>query len=278
MGGIKFSFYPLFFVFAFYYALTGRILIFLLYGFSAIIHELGHSLAAQSFGYELNKIKLTPFGATITGDSDFVRAREEIAVSFAGPLVNLAVGISFVAAWWIFPETYAFTDTAAEVNFSLAAINLLPFAPLDGGRIFVASLGEKIGRKRAEKISKFAGLCFSVLLGGVFVVTLFYSPNPSVLLFGVFVAVGALEKGENSYTRAYFSATKKRLRRGVPYKKQCVDVDTSVKRILKILDSNAVNEIAVYDGESCVAVLNQKKIAEIAEKGDYYAPVSDYLI
>ena len=131
MGGVRLKVHPLVFPFAFYFALTGRIWVFLVYTVSAVIHELGHSFVATKLGYRLNKITLMPFGAVISGNSCDFRPADEIKIALAGPLLNLAVGLLFVALWWFFPESYAFTDLAAEASFSLALVNFIPCYPLD---------------------------------------------------------------------------------------------------------------------------------------------------
>ena len=68
MGGIRYNVHPLFFVVGLYYAVSGRIFIFLVYSFTALIHETGHAIAAEKAGYKLNKITLTPFGAIAKGN------------------------------------------------------------------------------------------------------------------------------------------------------------------------------------------------------------------
>ena len=135
---LKFSLHPLFFACGFYYALTGKFLTFLIYSFCALLHELGHAFIANGSGYKLNKITLMPFGAVVCGDLDNLKAKDEIKIALAGPCLNLLIGILFVALWWIFPETYSFTDIVAEANFSMALINFIPAYPLDGGRVLCA--------------------------------------------------------------------------------------------------------------------------------------------
>ena len=88
MGGIKLSVHPLFFIFGLFYALTGRIFVFLIYTICAVAHEIGHSLVANSIGYKLNKIKLMPFGAVVSGNIDGLKLKDEIKIALAGPLVN----------------------------------------------------------------------------------------------------------------------------------------------------------------------------------------------
>ena len=164
MGSINLTIHPLTFAFGLYYALTGRIFRFIICTLCALIHELGHSFSASRLGYKLNKITLMPFGAIVSGNIDGLNCRDEIKIALAGPLINLSIGLFFVALWWIFPETYAFTDIIAEVNFSLAIVNFLPIFPLDGGRILSATLKDALGSERAVKVSRIIGTIFSSIL------------------------------------------------------------------------------------------------------------------
>ena len=278
MGGIKYSVHPLFFVVGFYYALTGRIFVFLIYVFTAVIHETGHSVAAGKAGYRLNKITLTPFGAVASGNIEGLKFYDELFIAAAGPAVNLAVGLLFVAFWWIFPETYAFTDVAAEANFTLAAVNLIPAYPLDGGRILSALLSLKFGEERASKICKAVGVALSLLLIAGFIYTAFYMPNVSLLIFAVFVFVGALDRGkENKYVKITSAFDGEKLRRGVPIKRQAVSKDITLKTLVKITDANALNEIDVYDGDRLIKKLDQKQIAKILGSGDIYSKLERYV-
>ena len=278
MGGIKYSVHPLFFAVGFYYALTGRIFIFLVYVFTAVIHETGHSVAAGRAGYRLNKITLTPFGAVASGNIEGLKFYDELFIAAAGPAVNLAVGLLFVAFWWIFPETYAFTDIAAEANFVLAAVNLIPAYPLDGGRILSALLSIKLGSLRAKKICKIVGVALAVLLVVGFVVTVFYTPNVSLLIFAAFVFVGAIDRGkENKYVKINSVFDAEKLRRGVPVKRQAVSKDITLKTLVKIADAAALNEIDVYDGDRFIKRLDQKRITQILATGDIYSKLEKYV-
>ena len=100
MAGLKVSIHPLFFLFGLCYALTGKIFIFLIYTFSAVAHEIGHSLVAAGKGYKVNKLVLMPYGAVISGDTD-LSVEDQISIAVAGPLVNLLIALFFVASWWV---------------------------------------------------------------------------------------------------------------------------------------------------------------------------------
>lgn len=275
---MKIKIHPLFISFGAYYAATGRITEFAVFTVTAIIHETGHSAIAGNLGYKLDKIILMPFGAVAKGDIDGLKLKDEIKIALAGPLVNLAIGLLFVAVWWVFPETYAFTDIAAYANFSMAAVNLIPAYPLDGGRALFAALAKKTGRARAEKISGVIGAAFATALAAGFAVTLFYSPNFSLLFFAAFVAVGAVSREkDNVYVKIYGGTTEKCLMRGMPVIRHALSQNATVKKMMSILDCTAINEIAVYDGEKRVAVLTQDDVRRIMEKGEIYDKLKKFV-
>ena len=99
MAGIKLSIHPLFFVLGFFYAITGQIFIFIICTATAVVHELGHSFVSASLGYRLNKITLMPFGAVVVGNIEGLRFRDQVKVAIAGPLINVAVSLFFIATW-----------------------------------------------------------------------------------------------------------------------------------------------------------------------------------
>ncbi len=277
MEKLKLSIHPLFFAFGFYYALTGRILTFLVYTLTALMHETGHSIMAESCGYRLKKITLMPFGAVADCGGE-MSCKDQLKIALAGPFLNLAVGILFVAVWWIFPECYAYTDIAAEANFSLCFVNLLPAYPLDGGRVLCSLISLKLGKERATKICKIIGIVFSLLLISLFIATLFFTPNLSLLLFALFLFFGAVCKSKDCvYVKLKTIFSKSNLKRGVPYKKIAVDKEMTIQKLIKILDKEAVNEVVVFNGEEKIATISQKRLNEIIEKGNIYLPLSNFL-
>lgn len=278
MGGIKFSVHPLFFVFGLFYALTGRIFVFITYTICAVVHEIGHSMVANSMGYKLNKITLMPFGAVVSGNIDGLKLKDEIKIALAGPLVNLAIGILFVAVWWIYPESYAFTDIAVEACFAMALVNFLPVFPLDGGRIVLATLSIFYGKNKALIISRIIGVIFSLALIVGFIFTCFNAPNFSLLMFALFVVFGALDRGkDNVYVRIYSAINTESLKRGMPFNRFALHSSSSVKKLMSVLDFNAVNEVVIYKDDKPLTILSQEKIVKIVESGDLYAPIDKYL-
>ena len=188
MAGIKLSIHPLFFVLGFFYAVTGQIFIFIICTATAVVHELGHSFVSANLGYRLNKITLMPFGAVVLGDIEGLKFSDQTKIALAGPLINMAVSLFFMAVWWIYPNCYAYTDVVVYSNLSMSLVNLLPIYPLDGGRIVFCYLAQRLGYDKAFSICKIVGGAFSVFLLGVFVLGLISGAiNFSLLFFSLFV-------------------------------------------------------------------------------------------
>ncbi len=104
---------------------------------SIVLHELGHSLTALRLGVPVRSITLFLFGGVAALDSEPKRARDEIQIAVAGPLVSGALGFGFLAlaAWIPFELARAVGSWLGTINLILAAFNVLPGFPLDGGRV-----------------------------------------------------------------------------------------------------------------------------------------------
>lgn len=278
MGGVNLSVHPLFFALGFYYAITGGIFIFIVYTLSALIHELGHSFVANGLGYKLDKITLMPYGAVVKGDIDGLNFSDQIKIALAGPIINLAVGLFFVALWWVYPESYAYTDVVAQANFTLATVNFLPVFPLDGGRVLSAFFAKRTSLKVSNVICKCTGAVFALFLGVCFFLSLKNGFNPSLLFFSLFVVFGAFGSGaKNKYVKAYTTATISRLKKGMAVKRQALSQESTIKKLISVLDESAYNEILVCDESGVIATLSQAKICKIIEKGDVYSKIGKYL-
>ena len=279
MGSINLSIHPLFYLLGFYYAITGKILIFVICTVTAVIHELGHSLVAGNLGYKLNKITLMPFGAVVSGNINGLKFSDEIKIALAGPIINLAVGLLFIAFWWIYPEFYAYTDIIVSTNLSMAIVNLLPIFPLDGGRILFCFFADKIGYDKSFIINKVTGGVFSLLLLTLFVVGLIKGmTNFSLLFFSLFVCFGTFSRErENKYVKIFSVLSKDNLKRGMPIKRYAVDKDIEIKKLVGILDSRAVNELVVYENDKKILSLSQEKIEKVIERANIYSKLSENL-
>lgn len=116
-----------------------------------LAHELAHALVARRHGVEVKSIVLWLFGGVAQLQGDTPTARAELQVAAAGPAASLAIaGTSAVASWLlgqvgVSSLLVASLGWLAGINVLLAAFNLLPVFPLDGGRILRALLWRRWG-------------------------------------------------------------------------------------------------------------------------------------
>ena len=272
MAKLRFSVHPLFFLFGIYFAATGRIFVFLTYTCVAVIHETGHAMAAARLGYKLNRVVLMPYGAVISGDLKGLKISDEISVALAGPITNLACAALFAALWWVFPDTYAFTDTAAAASLSIAAVNMLPCRPLDGGRVVHALLRKYSSHKAADAAGKISGVAFSCVLLGLFVYTCFHAVNFSLLFFALFALFGTLFTGRsNVYVKIFDNDFSSRIKRGAEIRRIAVSENLTVKRVIRLLDADALTEISVCsEGGKVLRVLQPWEVLGILSGDTLY--------
>jgi Zn-dependent protease/predicted transcriptional regulator len=138
---------------------------------SLLAHEVAHAVVAQRNGIEVEGITLWLFGgvAQLKGEPKTPGADFRIAV--VGPLTSLAVAIVFGAVAGVLDVTGS-PDLAtgvfaylSVVNVMLAGFNLIPAAPLDGGRVLRAALWKRRGdRTEAAIVAARSGRVFGFAL------------------------------------------------------------------------------------------------------------------
>jgi len=141
---------------------------------SIVAHEFCHSLVARKFGMPMKGITLFIFGGVAEMGDEPPTARAEFWMAIVGPLSSLAIGGVFyliyrggMAAGWPTPVN-AVNGYLAYINGILAAFNLLPAFPLDGGRVLRSILwGAKDNLRWATRVSSTIGTAFG--LGLIFV-------------------------------------------------------------------------------------------------------------
>ena len=268
----KLRVHPLFLAVGALSALTGTLILFLAAVLAAIEHECAHAFVARRYGYTLDRVVLMPYGAVIGGDLTGIGRRAELAVLAAGPLCNLLTGIFFVALWWMYPETYPYTELAATVSFSLFFVNLLPAYPLDGGRILRLLL-RPLGEKKARIAGMVVTFAVSAAILGYFVWSCFSAPNFSALIFAALLAAGAF--GGGSYARITFSP--KRFNAGVEERRMAVDGRMKACDALRFLREDRYLTLLVFEGGEFMGEISEEEFLKALGTGGYDAPLSSLL-
>ncbi len=156
---------------------------------AALIHEAGHVLAAKLFGVPSAGGKNIFFGLSLKYDFSTVSFFKEAAVSFAGPLFNVAAfALTFIVSKH--PGTHAVFFMFS--NLSLALFNLLPVSPLDGSGILKALLMNVAPPDVAERIVAWTSAVFSLAFFAFCVyVQLRIGANLSLLFISVYLLYNA---------------------------------------------------------------------------------------
>lgn len=172
-----------------------------------ILHELGHAVVAMRAGVPTKSIILLPIGGvTMLDDSRLlaesstgkVNWQRDIRVALAGPVVNLLLALVSAAVitelvpkaqLWTWPYLHSSNLLRSFVwaNIYLAALNLLPAYPLDGGRVLRAVFLRKSDPVHATRRAVGLGHAFSM----VFILVGLLLPNYWLVLVGFFLMVGA---------------------------------------------------------------------------------------
>ena len=141
---------------------------------SLLAHELSHAFVARRNGVEVRGVTLWLFGgvADLGGEPETPGADYRIAA--AGPATSLGLAVGFVglaAALQTLGTAHLVVVAArwlSAVNLMLGLFNLLPGAPLDGGRILRAYLWQRDGdRAGATAIAARAGIAVAYGLIGL---------------------------------------------------------------------------------------------------------------
>ena len=134
---------------------------------SVLLHELSHSVVARKSRMKVEKITLFFFGGIAQITEGGLTPKKEFKMAIAGPLFSLGFGILFLIIYKYSPYIYltAISSYLWRINFILAAFNMVPGFPLDGGRVFRSILWYIYKDiKKATRIAAYSGRVFAILL------------------------------------------------------------------------------------------------------------------
>jgi len=166
---------------------------------SILAHEFAHALVARRYGVQTESIDLWALGGVARLDREPPSPGADGLIAIAGPAASLFIGATTfgiglatgvgVLAWIGF------------VNLILGVFNMLPGAPLDGGRVVRAVRWAQTGNKyRATRDAGQAGRALGWAMAGIGVVMQVNGlPGIFIALTGVFIAINARAEIMGSY-------------------------------------------------------------------------------
>jgi stage IV sporulation protein FB len=178
-----------------------------------LAHEFGHIFTARAFGVPTPDVTLLPIGGVARLARIPEAPSEEFLIAIAGPAVNVLIALALMAfagatldaqnLSTVQNSKIGMVDRLAEVNLFLAAFNMIPAFPMDGGRVLRAALATRLGYVRATEVAASIGQWVAFALGFL---GLLY--NPLLIFIAIFVYLAAASEAHMVGLRA--------MSRGVP--------------------------------------------------------------
>ncbi|MFG2758094.1 site-2 protease family protein [Streptomyces wuyuanensis] len=123
---------------------------------SVLVHELAHTVAALRYKLPVRRIQLQFFGGVSEIEKESETPGREFVLAFVGPLLSLVLAAVFYAGMQaVEPGTVPGVLLAGLMisNLIVAAFNLLPGLPLDGGRMLRAVVWKITGKPMSGTIA-----------------------------------------------------------------------------------------------------------------------------
>ena len=247
---------------------------------SVLAHELGHALEARHQGLRVGSITLFILGGVTETGTDVRRPRDEFALSAVGPWVSIVLAALFGLVTAAFDEVprllgrsgvWVIADPLSQLfgllawlNVGLGVFNLLPGAPLDGGRVLRSVLWA-ITRDRGRairwsgRVGQLVGVALVLLgvrqftefreLGGVW-----------TAVIGVFLLVAAGREIAQSELQVRSSVPAETLARPLD-QIPTIAVGTSVADALDAFQGSPVVAVRNDDGEVVAIITAQDLLA-----------------
>ncbi len=235
---------------------------------SIIIHELGHALVARRYGIETESIDLWVLGGVARLDREAPTAKADGMIAVAGPAASLALGLmSLAIAFALRSNLMAWI---AFINLVLAVFNMLPGAPLDGGRVVRAVRWARTGnRYRAMRDAGNAGRVLGwgmAIIGGALMLQ--GQPGFFVAITGVFIAMNARAEIMASYVSEQLDGVKVRDLTwfGIAHAGQDMDAYSMIDQRQRLGNAGAVALDANGDGQVDGLVLEDQLWAVPSEQ------------
>lgn len=246
-----------------------------------LLHELGHALAAAQFGIRTPDITLLPIGGVARLERMPEKPSQEIAVTLAGPAVNVVIAVVLWLALGLtmgFPGAQAFQQAEAPMTLRLLAVNIwlvifnaIPAFPMDGGRLLRALLALRMNYARATQIAASIGHAIAFLF---FIIGLW--ANPMLILIAVFVYFGA----SNEALVAQMRSISKDLRvsAAMVTQFQSLPLEATLNEAVEALLRTSQHEFPVTDHDGQVrGILTRDDMIAALRKSGASTPVAEVM-
>ncbi|WP_323188268.1 site-2 protease family protein [Streptomyces sp. NBC_00249] len=259
---------------------------------SVLVHELAHTIAALRFKLPVRRIQLQFFGGVSEIEKESETPGREFVLAFVGPLLSLALaGLFYLGMKAVDPATVPGVLLAGLMisNLLVAAFNLLPGLPLDGGRMLRAVIWGITGRPMAGTVAAAwvgRALAVAILLGLPLLTHTGLLGNPTQEIGGMDTVMDALLAAILAaiiWTGAGNSLRMARLREHLPelqartLTRRAIPVEnaTPLSEALRRANEAGARALVVVDGHGDpTAVVRESAIASVPEHRRPWVAVS----
>lgn len=176
-----------------------------LFFWSLMVHEIGHALVAQDEGIGVHSMGLTLLGGVTRMETSPTTPGAEFRVSVVGPVASATCGVVFLVGAFLLPDGGLWGlagqvfSWVGRINLLLAVLNMVPAAPLDGGKV----LSSIIWRITGNQAVAMTWAAASGIVAGMALLTYGFRDLRSgdgnqfgvfILVVGVFIATSALQQ------------------------------------------------------------------------------------
>ncbi|GAA5213755.1 site-2 protease family protein [Streptomyces thinghirensis] len=257
---------------------------------SVLVHELAHTVAALRFKLPVRRIQLQFFGGVSEIEKEAETPGREFVLAFVGPLLSLVLaGVFYAALLPVEPDSVPGVLLAGLMvsNLLVAAFNLLPGLPLDGGRMLRAVVWKITGKPmhgtiaaawvgRALAIAVLVGLpLLTQSLGSGAADDVGMDTVLDALLAAILAAIiwtGAGNSLRMARLREHLPELRARAltRRAVP-----VPADTPLSEALRRANASGARALVVVDGDGApVSLVREAAIVGVPEHRRPWVAVS----
>jgi Zn-dependent protease/CBS domain-containing protein len=266
-------------------ALFGVIVILLLFGI-VVLHELGHSIAAQNYGIEVEEIVLLPIGGVAMLRRIPEKPMQEFVIAIAGPAVNFALAGVLLVLDVLFGLAGRFADpveglaqiqtlsVAAVFNYVfvanlfLAFFNLIPAFPMDGGRVLRALLASRMNYARATGIAVAIGQTLAWIIG----LWGFLTGGFFLILVAIFIYMGAAQ--ENQQVQIRHTLRDLTVRHAYSRRVRVLPPTATLAQAVEQVVTGFQSDFPICEGEQLLGLLTYRNLLDALGKGDAQQLVS----
>ncbi len=258
--------------------------------FFVTLHEICHGLMAAYFGIKVNRITLLPIGGIASMSKTPAKPYQELLISVAGPLSNILVILIFYFPLLLLlgRETllYPFMVMTAQakylgefnilahiywINLVLAAFNLIPAFPMDGGRVLRALLSYRMSHRKATGIAVKMGHIFSL----VFAFLGIANSHIFLIIIAVFIYMAASSEGMQTdiaeTLKNYY--VKDVLSNGFTY----VSPGSPLSEVLEIIFRTHQEDFPVMEDGKMLGFITRKELLKGVHRGGRDLVIRDFM-